>query len=90
MQYMVIERYKEGKIKEVYQRFADCGRMMPEGVAYIGSWINETVTVCYQVMEAERFELLQEWMDHWKDLVDFEVVPVISSGEANEKAGKSS
>jgi hypothetical protein len=88
MQYMVIERYKDGKIKEVYQRFAAFGRMMPEGVAFVGSWINEEVTVCYQVMEAERFELLQEWMDHWKDLVDFEVVRVISSAEAKERSEK--
>jgi Protein of unknown function (DUF3303) len=85
MQYMVIERYRDGKIKEIYQRFAENGRMMPDGVAFIGSWINDLVTVCYQVMEAERFELLQEWMDQWKDLVDFEVIPVLTSAEAKLK-----
>jgi Protein of unknown function (DUF3303) len=85
MQYMVIERYRDGKIKEVYQRFAENGRMMPDGVAYVGSWINESVTVCFQVMEAERFELLQAWMDNWKDLVDFEVIPVLTSVEAKSK-----
>ncbi len=85
MQYMIIERYKEGKVKEVYQRFDKMGRMMPEGLIYLGSWINEPVTVCYQVMEVEHYELLQEWMDRWKDLVDFEVVPVISSAEAREQ-----
>jgi Protein of unknown function (DUF3303) len=85
MQYMVIERYRDGKIKEVYQRFAENGRMMPDGVAYVGSWINESVTVCFQVMEAERFELLQAWMDNWNDLVDFEVIPVLTSAEAKSK-----
>jgi len=85
MQYMVIERYREGKIREVYQRFAQNGRMMPEGVEYVGSWINESVTVCYQVMEAQRFELLKEWMDQWEDLVAFEVIPVIPSAAAKLK-----
>jgi Protein of unknown function (DUF3303) len=85
MQFMVIERYRDGKIKELYQRFAENGRMMPDGVAYVGSWINEKVTVCFQVMEAERFELLQAWMDNWKDLVDFEVIPVLTSAEAKSK-----
>ncbi len=83
---MVIERYREGKIKEVYRRFAENGRMMPEGVTYEGSWINESVTVCFQVMSTNRLALLEEWMDQWKDLVDFEVIPVISSEEAKLKA----
>jgi hypothetical protein len=86
MQYMVIERYREGKIKEVYRRFAENGRMMPEGVTYEGSWINESVTVCFQVMSTNQLALLEEWMDQWKDLVDFEVIPVISSEEAKLKA----
>jgi len=83
---MVIERYREGKIKEVYRRFAENGRMMPEGVTYEGSWINESVTVCFQVMSTNQLALLEEWMDQWKDLVDFEVIPVISSEEAKLKA----
>lgn len=84
MQYMIIERFHPGKVKAMYQRFAEKGRMLPEGVSYINSWINESVTVCYQVMESDSPEKLQQWMDEWKDLVDFEVVPVISSAEAKE------
>ncbi len=85
MQYMVIETFRPGKVKEVYQRFADKGRMLPDGVIFINSWINEPVTVCYQVMEAASRESLQLWIDNWKDLVEFEVVPVISSAEAKGK-----
>jgi len=84
MQYMIIERFHPGKVKTMYQRFAEKGRMLPDGVNYINSWINESVTVCYQLMESESPWKLQEWMDHWKDLVDFEVVPVISSAQAKE------
>jgi hypothetical protein len=85
MQYMIIERFHPGKVKDMYLRFAEKGRMLPEGVTYINSWINEPVTICYQLMESESPGKLQEWMDQWKDLVDFEVVPVISSEKAKEK-----
>lgn len=85
MHYMIIERFHPGKVKALYQRFAEKGRMLPEGVQYINSWINEAVTVCYQVMEAESTDKLQEWIRQWNDLADFEVVPVISSAEAKEK-----
>jgi len=53
MQYMLIERFRPGKVKDMYQRFSEKGRMLPDGVTFVGSWINESVTVCYQVMEAE-------------------------------------
>ncbi len=85
MQYMIIERFRTGKEKEMYQRFADKGRMLPPGVTYINSWIDESVTVCYQVMEAESVAQLELWIGNWNDLVDFEIIPVITSAEAKEK-----
>jgi hypothetical protein len=85
MQYIIIERFHPGKIKSLYQRFDEKGRMMPEGVTYINSWINEAVTVCYQLMEAPSESLLHEWIANWKDLADFEIVPVISSADAKKK-----
>ncbi|MBL7740007.1 MAG: DUF3303 family protein [Chitinophagaceae bacterium] len=85
MHYMIIERFHPGKVKAMYQRFAEKGRMLPEGVSYINSWINEEVTVCYQVMESETPGQLQQWISQWDDLVDFEVIPVISSAQAREK-----
>ena len=85
MQYMIIEKFHEGKVKALYQRFEEKGRMLPDGVKYIDSWISEDVTVCYQLMESDTQEKLQQWTDHWKDLVDFEIIPVISSAEAKKK-----
>jgi len=88
MIYMIIERFHPGKVKELYQRFDEKGRILPEGVEYINSWINEDVTVCYQVMEAASITQLHEWIANWKDLVDFEIIPVISSAEAKNRLVK--
>lgn len=85
MVYMIIERFHPGKVKELYKRFDERGRMLPEGVHYINSWINEEVSVCYQVMESSSEEKLQEWISHWNDLAGFEVIPVITSAEARAK-----
>ena len=82
---MIIEKYHPGKAKDLYKRFDEKGRMMPEGLNYINSWINEPVTTCYQVIETDSVEKIHEWINHWYDLSDFEIVPVISSAEAKEK-----
>jgi hypothetical protein len=85
MLYMVVEHFHKSKVKEMYKRFAEKGRMLPAGVEYINSWINEEVTVCYQVMESDSLDKLNTWIANWDDLVDFEVIPVISSAEAKRK-----
>lgn len=85
MLYMIIERFHDGKVKTLYQRFAEKGRMLPEGVTYINSWINEPVTTCYQLMESVSEEKIHEWISHWNDLANFEIIPVISSSQAKEK-----
>ena len=85
MQYMIIEKFQRGKVKALYQRFEEKGRMLPDGVKYIDSWISEDVTVCYQLMESDAVEKLQQWIQHWSDLVDFEIIPMISSAEAKKK-----
>jgi hypothetical protein len=82
---MIIERFYKDKIKQLYQRFAEKGRMLPDGVEYINSWINKDVTICYQVMESESTEKIYEWISNWNDLADFDVIPVISSAEAKAK-----
>jgi len=83
---MVIEKFHAGKVKTLYQRFDDKGRMLPDGVKYIDSWINEDVTICFQLMESNTIELLNNWIEHWNDLADFEIIPVISSADAKKKA----
>lgn len=79
---MVIERYRDGDAVPVYRRFRDRGRMAPDGLTYVGSWVDEPMRVCYQLMETDDRALLDEWIANWSDIVDFEVIPVISSSEA--------
>jgi len=85
MLYMIIEKFHEGKIRSVYERFDKRGRMMPDGVSYINSWITEDIKTCYQVMESVSEEKLKEWISNWNDLCDFEIIPVITSAEAKSK-----
>lgn len=84
--FMVIERYRNGDAASVYRRFKERGRMAPEGLHYISSWVEENLGTCYQVMEASDPSLLDDWMRHWKDLVEFEVHSVITSQEAAQRA----
>ncbi len=83
--YMVIERFKNEDAIAVYRRFRDLGRMQPEGLVYVSSWIDEQRWICYQLMETDDPRTLEQWMSHWRDLVDFEVHPVISSRQAFER-----
>ena len=82
MLYMVIEHFRQGRAPEVYDRFRERGRMAPEGVRYISSWVDLGFQRCFQVMETEDEALLREWMAHWHDLIDFEIVRVRTSAEA--------
>ena len=81
MLFMIVEHFKDGDAVPVYRRFAERGRMAPEGLEYVGSWVTTDLGRCYQVMEGER-ALLDEWMSHWDDLTDFEVIEVLSSADA--------
>jgi hypothetical protein len=81
MLYMVVERFKEGAAPKIYERFREKGRMMPEGLNYVSSWIDHNLKTCWQVMETAEFVLLERWVDSWKDLMDFEIVPVRTSVE---------
>ena len=83
--YMVLETFKNGEALPIYRRFRDQGRMMPEGLRYVSSWIDEGLTRCWQVMEADERGLLDQWIAKWDDLVDFEVLPVLTSKEVVEK-----
>ena len=82
MLFMIIERFRAGKTKMIYERFAEKGRLMPDGVKYINSWVTKDMNMCYQVMESMTEEKVREWISNWDDLSDFEVIPVISSDEA--------
>ena len=82
MLFMVIETFRDGDPVPVYRRFRDRGRLMPDGIEYRGSWVTEDLRRCFQIMECEDRALLTQWTARWKDLIDFEVVPVVTSAEA--------
>jgi hypothetical protein len=82
MQYMVIEHFKDGAGAEVYRRFRDRGRLAPEGLEYVASWVEPDYSRCFQVMQTDDRVLLDAWMANWSDLIDFEVRPVLTSAEA--------
>lgn len=85
MRYMVIETYVEGP-GPVYARAAERGRMLPPGLEYLESWIEErSLARCFQLMETEQPSLFDQWIANWSDLVEFEIVPVISSAEATSR-----
>jgi len=83
--YMVIEEFKNGDAVSVYRRFRDRGRLAPEGLAYVSSWVDVALQRCFQVMETENRALLDHWIEQWSDLVEFEVHPVITSAEAAQR-----
>ena len=85
--YMVLERFRNANATPVYRRFKERGRMAPEGLTYISSWVTEDLSTCFQVMETANRALLDDWMSQWADLVDFEVHPVLTSKEAAERVG---
>jgi hypothetical protein len=82
---MVIEHFRNGDAVSVYRRFRDRGRLAPEGLSYVSSWVNDNLSRCFQLKETEDRTLLDEWMESWSDLVEFEIHPVISSAEALER-----
>ena len=85
MLYMIIEHFKNKDAVSVYRRFRDRGRLAPEGLRYISSWVDENLERCYQLMETDDRTLLEQWMVNWRDIVDFEVYPVMTSKEAMQK-----
>jgi hypothetical protein len=83
--YMLVEQFKNKDAVSVYRRFRDRGRMVPEGLIYVSSWVDQELERCYQLMETGDRVLLDKWMANWSDLIDFEVHPVVTSKEAFEK-----
>ena len=84
MLFMVIERFKDRNARAVYRRFRDQGRGAPEGLRYVGSWIEANFDRCFQLMECDDARRRQQWVAFWGDLVEFEFVPVVPSAETRE------
>ena len=81
MLFMVIETFRNGDAKPVYERFRASGRMLPEGLEFVESWVAADLGRCFQIMACEDAALLQRWVAAWSDLVEFEIVPVVSGKE---------
>jgi Protein of unknown function (DUF3303) len=82
MLYMVIEQFKDARA--IYKRFSEKGRLMPDGLNYVSSWIDRDLKTCWQIMETEDESLFPQWTDAWSDLMDFEIIPVRSSAEVKD------
>ena len=85
MRYMVIETFTQGA-RPVYERARDRGRMLPEGLEYVESWVAEGLERCFQLMETDDPALFDAWTAQWADLADFEIVPVLASADAAAQA----
>lgn len=88
MLYMIVESFRNHDAAPVYQRFREQGRLAPDGLIYVSSWVDTQLQRCFQVMETDDRNLLDQWMANWADLVDFEVIPVMTSAEAASKASE--
>lgn len=88
MHYLIIEHFKNNDPVPVYRRFKERGRLAPEGLRYVSSWVDEKLERCFQLMETDDRQQLEEWLGYWSDLVEFEVIPVISSNEAAERVSR--
>lgn len=81
MLFMVIEHFHDQDAPAIYRRLEERGRQMPEGLAYVGSWVAADLGRCFQVMETGDITLLQRWVAAWRDLARFEIVPVAQGAE---------
>ena len=81
MLFMVIERFKDGNARPIGERFRQSGRMLPEGLTYQTSWVDASGARCFQIMETDAPELFEDWTRCWDDLVEFEIVPILTSAE---------
>jgi Protein of unknown function (DUF3303) len=87
MRYLVVERFREGPAP-IYARVAERGRLIPPGLVFVESWVDESLDRCFQLMETEDPALFEQWTSVWEDLVEFEIVRVLSSAEAAERASR--
>ena len=84
MLFMVIERFKDRNPAPIYARLQEQGRALPEGLRYVDSWVEANFDRCFQLMECDDAVLFQQWVLQWRDLAEFEIVPVSSSKAVRE------
>jgi hypothetical protein len=82
MLYLVVEHFRGGDALPVYRRFRDRGRLAPDGLKYVSSWVTQDLRRCFQIMECDDPSLIAQWTARWEDVTDFDVIPVITSEQA--------
>jgi hypothetical protein len=82
MLFMIIENFRNGDPLPIYRRFRESGRMAPDGLQYVSSWVDKNFERCFQIMEARDRDLVDQWIENWSDIVEFEVYPIVTSQEA--------
>jgi Protein of unknown function (DUF3303) len=81
MLFMVVEHFRNQDAKSIYRRLSEKGRLMPEGLSFVNSWVAADLSRCFQLMECGDVSLFQRWVAEWSDLMQFEIVPVIPGKE---------
>ena len=84
MLFMVIERFRDDAVTEIYRRVREAGRSLPDGLRYVDSWVRADLSGCFQLMECEDAAPLQQWVASWSDLAHFEIVPVTTSAQTRQ------
>ena len=84
MLFIVIEKFKNNDARAIYDRAREHGRMLPDGLKYVDSWVEANLQRCFQLMECEDARLFQEWVARWQDLVEFEIIPIVPSKQTAE------
>ena len=82
MLYLIVESFRDGDPRPVYRRFREQGRLAPDALRYVSSWVTQDFHRCYQIMECDDPSLLAQWTARWSDLVEFEIHPVMTSADA--------
>jgi hypothetical protein len=82
MLYMIVEKFRGGDPVPVYRRFRDQGRLAPNGLRYVASWVTQDLRRCFQIMECDEPSLIDQWTARWADIAEFEVTAVVTSAEA--------
>ncbi len=84
MLFMVVEDFRNRDRKAIYRRFRDKGRMAPEGLQFVNSWMTADMSRCFQLMETDDVTLFQKWVAEWCDIGEYEIVPVVTGKETAE------
>ena len=78
MLFMVVEKFRNQDARTIYRRLREKGRMMPEGLTFVSSFVSADVSRCFQLMECDDVTKFQRWVAEWSDLMECEIVPVVA------------